>query len=204
MRRSLSDRPRQTDKLAIGRPSVQDYADLQGHSLLKTTLGYVVTLLYLAHNSDLQSLQNHRYAVHLGTCSIHDPKILSLRSYDQIRLENSTEGGSFRKVAHNVYFQQFPDVESADHARDVEVLDAIEAIVHPHGEALIKLYFRIVHPSFPILHKKVRKFYAIRSSTDTTKRSISRNMPDHTENLFHHYLQQSTYRLSIGGLTALN
>ena len=25
----------------------------------------------------------------------------------------------------------------------------------PHGEELIKLYFRIVHPSFPILHKKV-------------------------------------------------
>lgn len=78
-----------------------------------------------------------------------------MRPYDQIRAENSTEGGSFRKVAHNTYFQQVPDVESADYARDVEVLDAIEAIVHPHGEALIKLYFRIVHPSFPILHKKV-------------------------------------------------
>ena len=34
-------------------------------------------------------------------------------------------------------------------------LDNIELIVAPHGQALINLYFRIVHPSFPILHKRV-------------------------------------------------
>jgi hypothetical protein len=34
-------------------------------------------------------------------------------------------------------------------------LDAIESLVAPHGHSLIHLYFRIVHPSFPILHKKV-------------------------------------------------
>ena len=34
-------------------------------------------------------------------------------------------------------------------------LDAIERIVAPHGQSLINFYFRIVHPSFPILHKKV-------------------------------------------------
>ncbi|KAK9242008.1 hypothetical protein V1506DRAFT_548871 [Lipomyces tetrasporus] len=34
-------------------------------------------------------------------------------------------------------------------------LDAIEAIVTPHGSALVDLYFRIVHPSFPIVHKSV-------------------------------------------------
>ncbi|KAA8627145.1 nitrogen regulatory protein OTam [Pyrenophora tritici-repentis] len=28
-------------------------------------------------------------------------------------------------------------------------------VVAPHGSALIRLFFRIVHPSFPILHKKV-------------------------------------------------
>lgn len=34
-------------------------------------------------------------------------------------------------------------------------LDAIESFVTPHGPELVNLYFRIVHPSFPILHKKV-------------------------------------------------
>lgn len=37
--RSLSERPRPIDQLAAGKPSVHDYADLQGESLLKTTLG---------------------------------------------------------------------------------------------------------------------------------------------------------------------
>lgn len=41
--------------------------------------------------------------------------------------------------------------------RDNEIsdLDEINSVVAPHGQALVHLYFRIVHPSFPILHKKV-------------------------------------------------
>jgi hypothetical protein len=34
-------------------------------------------------------------------------------------------------------------------------LDLVESIVQPHGRALVDLYFRIVHPSFPIMNKKV-------------------------------------------------
>lgn len=138
-RRSLSERIR-VDQLAAGRTPIYDYAELQGESLLKSTLG----------------LQNHRHAIYVGSSSEHDSKILALRPYDQGRAENNAEGASFRRVSSTVYFQQHSDNESPDHARDVEILDAIEAMVSPHGEALIKLYFRTVHPTFPILHKKVR------------------------------------------------
>lgn len=34
-------------------------------------------------------------------------------------------------------------------------LDLVESIVQPHGRALVDLYFRIIHPSFPIMNKKV-------------------------------------------------
>lgn len=34
-------------------------------------------------------------------------------------------------------------------------LDLVESIVQPHGRALVDLYFRIIHPSFPIMDKKV-------------------------------------------------
>jgi hypothetical protein len=34
-------------------------------------------------------------------------------------------------------------------------LDSIEHFVAPHGPELVNLYFRIVHPSYPIIHKKV-------------------------------------------------
>ena len=92
----------------------------------------------------------------MGSSAEHDSKILALRPFDQARTEDNSEHGSFRKVANSVYFQQFSDSASMEHDRDVEVLDAIEEIVSPHGGSLIKLYFRIVHPSFPILHKKVK------------------------------------------------
>lgn len=49
-------------------------------------------------------------------------------------------------------FVQRPD-QSPDGQQDV--LDTIEALVRPHGPALVSLYFRIVHPSYPILHKGV-------------------------------------------------
>lgn len=47
------------------------------------------------------------------------------------------------------------DDETDNYMDELNDLDTIEAIVAPHGPALISLYFRIVHPSFPILHKRV-------------------------------------------------
>ncbi|KAL8710023.1 MAG: hypothetical protein Q9220_005294 [cf. Caloplaca sp. 1 TL-2023] len=64
-------------------------------------------------------------------------------------------GASIRHVSINDSFLLLPD-ESTEHYEDEEEdLDSIEALVHPHGKALINIYFRIIHPSFPILHKKV-------------------------------------------------
>ncbi len=48
-----------------------------------------------------------------------------------------------------------PDEGTAHYQDENDDLDSIEAIVSPNGKALINLYFRIVHPSFPVLHKKV-------------------------------------------------
>ena len=44
-------------------------------------------------------------------------------------------------------------------------LDLVESIVAPHGRALVDLYFRIIHPSFPIMHKRVFLEKYNRSST---------------------------------------
>ena len=62
---------------------------------------------------------------------------------------------SFRHVSHNDMFVLHPDSGTEMYEDETEDLDAIESIVAPHGRALIDLYFRIIHPSFPILHKKV-------------------------------------------------
>jgi hypothetical protein len=52
-------------------------------------------------------------------------------------------------------FLMLPDQGTQGHGDEMADLDAIECVVAPHGPALINLYFRIIHPSFPILHKKV-------------------------------------------------
>jgi transcription factor-like protein len=48
-----------------------------------------------------------------------------------------------------------PDESTQDFSDDTEALEAIEKIVAPYGRDLLELYFRIVHPSFPIIQKHV-------------------------------------------------
>jgi hypothetical protein len=48
-----------------------------------------------------------------------------------------------------------PDPGTQGYSDELDDLDAIEAIITPHGKSLVDLYFRIVFPSFPILHKEV-------------------------------------------------
>ena len=102
----------------------------------------------------LQSVQAN-IGLQIGPTDEHDFALLDLRLYDDARGESPADQGSFRKVGPNEFFHQYADADSPNYAREVQELDNIERIVAPHGEALIKLYFRIVHPSFPILHKKV-------------------------------------------------
>lgn len=64
-------------------------------------------------------------------------------------------GGSVRTVSRDERFLIISDSSTEGVSKEVAYLDAIQAIVGPYGQALVDLYFRIVHPSFPVLHKKV-------------------------------------------------
>ncbi|KAH8433461.1 fungal specific transcription factor domain-containing protein [Aspergillus melleus] len=50
-------------------------------------------------------------------------------------------------------FMTYPDGNSALEMQRIVDLDKIEGIIRPLGPILVKLYFNIVHPTFPILHK---------------------------------------------------
>ena len=56
-------------------------------------------------------------------------------------------------MRYGEFFHQFEDVESPNHVQEIKDLDRIEGVVAPHGRSLIDLYFRIIHPNFPILHR---------------------------------------------------
>jgi hypothetical protein len=117
---------------------VEEYDDLEGPSLLKKTLG----------------LQNKHHSQYVGVTRGLEPSLLgqiSAHSKSDVVLAD----GCLRRVSSTQAFIVLPDPGTQNYSDELDDLDAIEAIIKPHGKALIDMYFRIVFPSFPVLHKEV-------------------------------------------------
>ncbi|KAL6454804.1 DAL81 Transcriptional activator protein DAL81 [Candida maltosa Xu316] len=126
---------------------VQDYSAMN-NSLLKKTL----------------SLQFPRSSFYVGPTSyVYDNNLLNSiidshnngnpsNRVEQVSLSNSV---SLRKVSNNVQFILKDDQSPQSYQTMSNDVDTIEKFISPHGQILIDLYFRIIHPSYPIIHKKV-------------------------------------------------
>ena len=118
---------------------VKDYATLSGASLLKKTLGH----------------QNRQSSTVIGATSDFDPVLTrSLTWNSKGECPNFSAAHILRRANQRTHFMMRPDLQDEMDA-ELANLDAIESFVAPHGPELVNLYFRIVHPSFPILHKRV-------------------------------------------------
>lgn len=119
------------------KPPIADYDSLPGPSLLKQTLG----------------LQNRQHGHYLGQTSEYDTRLINLSPFNG-RGEYVSTPGTLRRVSPQTHFimKSESQVEVDD---ELANLDLVESIVQPHGRALVDLYFRIIHPSFPIMDKKV-------------------------------------------------
>ncbi|CAC9886850.1 unnamed protein product [Aureobasidium pullulans] len=117
---------------------VEEYDELPGESLLKKTLG----------------LQNKHHAHFVG---LTEPFSFPRFSLTLGTSQKSTQGGAVivRKVDDFNAFTIREDQGTIGYDTEQSRVDAIQQLVEPHGKALIDLYFRIVHPSLPILHKGV-------------------------------------------------
>lgn len=115
---------------------MEEYDDLEGPSLLKKTLG----------------LQNKHHSQYLGATRGLEPSLLGRLSE---KSEVQLTGGTLRRVSSREAFLLLPDPGTQGYEDELDDLDKIEAIVKPHGKTLVAMYFRIVFPSFPILHKEV-------------------------------------------------
>ncbi|KAM0636465.1 hypothetical protein ACHAPW_000751 [Verticillium nonalfalfae] len=108
-------------------------------SLLKETLGH----------------QNRQSSAIIGATTDFDPSLTHALSWNAKGECPSFQAQHIlRRANQNVHFVMRPDTQDEMDA-ELTNLDAIEDFVSPHGPELVNLYFRIVHPSFPILHKKV-------------------------------------------------
>jgi hypothetical protein len=117
---------------------VEEYDDLDGPSLLKKTLG----------------LQNKHHSQYVGATRGLEPILLG-HLPNGVKSEVQLSDGTLRRVSSTEAFLLLPDPGTQGFYDELADLDAIEAIVRPHGRALVDMYFRIVFPSFPIIHKEV-------------------------------------------------
>ncbi|KAK4134856.1 putative specific RNA polymerase II transcription factor [Trichocladium antarcticum] len=117
---------------------IEDMANFGGPTLLKRTLG----------------LQADRYSQYIGPTTDFEPSLINLSAFDP-HDESLLSRGTLRKVSDNETFLLLPDHNTPGHDHILEDADQVENIVGPHGRKLIDLYFRIVHPGFPVIQKSV-------------------------------------------------
>ncbi|KAJ9151168.1 Transcriptional activator protein DAL81 [Pleurostoma richardsiae] len=117
---------------------IEEMANFGGPTLLKRTLG----------------LQHDRYSQYIGPTTDFEPSLINLSLFDP-HDESLLSRGTLRKVSDVDTFLLLPDYNTPGYEHIVEDVDEIERIVAPHGRRLVDLYFRVVHPGFPIVQKSV-------------------------------------------------
>lgn len=97
-------------------------------------------------------LQRRQHSRYIGLSSPFDSLLIGLSQFDT-RNESPFDLGTLRRVNDHECFIMLPDENTQDYAGEADALDLVEQLVHPHGPALLELYFQVVHPSYPILQK---------------------------------------------------
>ncbi|KAL2016841.1 hypothetical protein VTK56DRAFT_2916 [Thermocarpiscus australiensis] len=117
---------------------IEDMANFGGPTLLKRTLG----------------LQADRYSQYIGPTTDFEPSLINLSPFDP-HDESLLARGTLRRVSDDDTFLMLPDQNTPGYDHITSDVDQIENLVAPHGRKLIDLYFRVVHPAFPIVQKTV-------------------------------------------------
>ncbi|KAF2754119.1 hypothetical protein EJ05DRAFT_489381 [Pseudovirgaria hyperparasitica] len=99
-------------------------------------------------------LQRRQHSKYIGLTTAFDPLLIGLTKFDN-RNESTFDLGTLRKVNDHECFIMLPDDSTQQYGHDMDTLNQIEQIVAPHGPALLDIFFRIVHPSFPIIQKEL-------------------------------------------------
>lgn len=128
--------PRKTKAVAT-REATKSINHARARSLLDQTLG----------------LHRTTHFKYIGPSSVQEERLLETSQGTQAR--DNEDVSRFRRVDNITAFLSRPDTRTIFSSEDEEDLEAIEAIVQPYGPALVDLYFRTVHPSYPVLHKGV-------------------------------------------------
>ncbi|EPE09501.1 nitrogen regulatory protein otam [Ophiostoma piceae UAMH 11346] len=90
---------------------------------------------------------------YIGPGSLHEDMLLDFID-PSFRYHNvADESKKFCRLAEGMTFLGRSDASTLYSSDDKDDTEAVEKLVRPHGPALVDLFFRIVHPSYPIIHK---------------------------------------------------
>ncbi|KAJ6788101.1 hypothetical protein PWT90_05054 [Aphanocladium album] len=117
---------------------LEDLANVGGPTSLSRTLG----------------LQLERHSQHIGHTTDFEPSLLNLSNHDP-QSESASSRGILRKVSEGTSFLLVADSSTRGYEQQQQDIMAVEVLVAPHGRTLIDLFFKLVHPSFPIMQKHV-------------------------------------------------
>ncbi|PLB44527.1 fungal-specific transcription factor domain-containing protein [Aspergillus steynii IBT 23096] len=96
-------------------------------------------------------LRLHLHSEYIGPSSYHEPSLLELKP--SASHPPAKHDCRLRQFGGSTAFMIHTNEDSAFEVQRIAELDRIEATVQPLGPTLVKLYFHIVHPTFPVLQK---------------------------------------------------
>lgn len=102
-----------------------------------------------------QQIQYPRSSFYVGPTSIYDISIIDRIKLDQIDQIQISKSLALRRVAPKVQFLLRDDYNHQLYAEQEQEVEIVERLVHPHGSLLVEIFFKRVHPYFPILHERV-------------------------------------------------
>jgi hypothetical protein len=115
---------------------------------------------------NLAQLQSYQLSQHIGRTTEIEPLLLDhlpLDRNDESRLSTAR----VKKYGDDGTFMRVLDGDQMFVETQVIALNELESIVSPHGPDLVERFFRIVHPTYPILlEKEFRDLYRSRKRVD--------------------------------------
>ena len=156
---AFSQHQNQTDPPFRSTQADSAVADLQTNGVARTTVPDqrptpVTRTSGTSQHSDLDLSRSHTYhsSRYLGGTTELEPLLLDFLSLDEDD-EGMVATARVRRLDNNGTFMVLSDDIPGLASANQMALSEIEHLTGPHSSSLIDLYFRHVHPSFPILNE---------------------------------------------------
>ncbi|KAI1265961.1 hypothetical protein F5Y18DRAFT_426473 [Xylariaceae sp. FL1019] len=105
--------------------------------------------------------ETHRFAELYGLTSDAEPILMKHRPYNLLDNEYHLDTHGMRRVqqtdsgiSYPVVFHMVDDKKAVGYVDEYSEVDAIHSLIEPWGSRLVRLYFLLVQPAYPILYQQ--------------------------------------------------